>query len=66
VIMGLLVWATFVAMDNLIGSAGLLQQAILVIVPVAVGVASYLGMALAFRVEELDYVRNLVLRRGRR
>jgi putative peptidoglycan lipid II flippase len=65
-IMGLLVWGTFSLMDNTIGRAGLLQQALTVVIPVAVGVASYIGLAQLFRVKELTHVTNLVVKRLRR
>jgi putative peptidoglycan lipid II flippase len=65
-LMGLLVWGTFVLVDNAVGHEGLLQQAIGVFVPVAVGAVSYVGLSLLFRVEELQHVSGLVLRRLRR
>jgi putative peptidoglycan lipid II flippase len=65
-IMGVLVWASFALIDDAIGRAGLLQQAIAVLVPVGVGVASYVGLAYVFRVPELRYVTGLFLRRVRR
>jgi putative peptidoglycan lipid II flippase len=66
-LMGVCVWATFLALDNTVGQAGLLQQAIVVMVPVAVGVGSYIGFAMLFRVKELQYASGLITRRlGRR
>ena len=65
-IMGLLVWGTSVVMQHAFGSEGIFNQALGVFVPVTVGVGSYVGLALLFRVAELQYVTGLVLRRLRR
>ena len=61
--MGLIVWGTFEVTVRLVGEASFLSQAIVVGVPVLAGVASYLGLAHAAKVPELDYVRGLVGRR---
>jgi putative peptidoglycan lipid II flippase len=61
--MGLCVWGTFYALDNTIGQAGLLQQAIVVFTSVLVGVGSYIGLAQLFQVKELQYATGLVTRR---
>ncbi|MEA2476674.1 MAG: putative peptidoglycan lipid flippase [Actinomycetota bacterium] len=62
--MGAAVWATYAGLTRVLpaGSAGDLVE---VIVPVTVGVGCYLGLALAFSVEELAFVKGIVGRRGR-
>jgi hypothetical protein len=64
--MGLIVWGTYVALDNALGRAGLVEQTVAVLVPVTMGVASYIGFALLLRVQELEHVTGLVLNRIRR
>lgn len=64
--MGLIVWGTFELTVRLVGEASFLSQAIVVGVPVLAGVASYLALAQAAKVPELDYVRGLLGRRLRR
>ena len=65
--MGLIVWGVFELSARLFDESNLLGQAIVVALPVTAGVATYLGLATAFKVPELDYVRSLVGNRlGRR
>lgn len=63
--MGLAVWLTWKVLDGLVTPAGILAQALVVGAPVAVGVASYLGLAHLLRVEELAYMRPLLTRKAR-
>ena len=61
--MGLFVWGTSLGVERLVDPLGLWQQAVALLVPVVVGVASYLGLARLFGVEELAQVRQLVAKR---
>ncbi len=63
-VMGLFVWGASIGMGRVIDPVGLWQQAVLLLVPVLVGLASYLGLAHLFGVEELAQVRGLIGRRG--
>jgi putative peptidoglycan lipid II flippase len=64
-LMGGLVWLTYKALSHVI-TTGPLADLSQVALPVAVGIASYLGFATLFGVEELDYVRSLLSRRMHR
>jgi putative peptidoglycan lipid II flippase len=61
--MGGLVWAVSAALERLLDPEGILEQAIALAIPVALGVVTYIGFANLFGVEELDYARSLVSRR---
>ncbi|MFN2490726.1 MAG: murein biosynthesis integral membrane protein MurJ [Actinomycetota bacterium] len=63
--MGIIVWVTLQIVQHALDGATLLGQALTVAVPVALGVASYVGLALALNVEELRSARDLVARRLR-
>jgi hypothetical protein len=60
--MGLLVWAVTTLMRGL-GHAGLGAQLAQVLVPVIVGVTSYIALATALGVREMGAVRSLLARR---
>lgn len=61
--MGVLVWATSAAAEAALGTATLTAQVLTLGIPIAVGVAAYLSLAYALRIEELDYARSLIGRR---
>ena len=61
--MGVIVWLVSKATESAITANGFGQQVVLLMVPVVVGVAAYLGLAYLLRVEELTQVRGLVSRR---
>ena len=61
--MGLCVWAALHLVTSALGTEELDAQILGVILPVAVGVGSYLWFASLLKVEELDLVRSLVRRR---
>jgi putative peptidoglycan lipid II flippase len=63
--MGALVWALWRLLERALDPAGLIEEALVVALPVAFGAAAYLALARVFGVEELDYARGLVLRRFR-
>lgn len=66
--MGLVVWGLYEVCTSLVNDSGLVGQAVVVAIPVIGGLAAYLGLAVALKVEELAYVKSLVggrLRRGR-
>lgn len=63
--MGVLVWAASNAMERVLQPQDLAARTLALLVPVAVGVASYVGFALALRTEELAFVRNALGRRIR-
>jgi putative peptidoglycan lipid II flippase len=56
------VWLAWKGLEG-VGGAGLLAQLVQVGIPVFTGVVLYLGLAVAFKVEELQLVRGLVTRR---
>ena len=60
--MVVVVWPLSRYLGDRLGATGVGQIAA-VAVPVVVGGALYLGAALAFHVEEVSFVRNLVSRR---
>ena len=64
--MGLLVWALSALVERTIPVDALGGQIVAVLVPVAGGLAAYLGIAHLLGIEELAYVRSLVSRRGNR
>jgi putative peptidoglycan lipid II flippase len=63
-LMGAAVWGTSEAIEEMITPIGLTQQLIVLVVPVAIGGAAYLGLAYLLRVPEFGGVRNLVRGRG--
>lgn len=65
-VMGVLVWITYAGVTRIVDETNLLGQALVVAIPVGVGLVSYLGLAQALHVDELDYVRGLLGRRLRR
>ncbi|MFN2594626.1 MAG: murein biosynthesis integral membrane protein MurJ [Actinomycetota bacterium] len=60
--MGAAVWGTYAGIGHVLGP-GSTTDLLEVAVPVLVGVVSYVGLALAFSVEELGFVKGIV-RRG--
>lgn len=63
-LMGVVVWAVSVGIEEVVSPIGLGRQLLVLIAPVAVGAVAYLGLAHLLRVEEMRQVRSLV-RRGR-
>jgi putative peptidoglycan lipid II flippase len=61
--MGVVVWLVAGAARWLLGTSGLVAQAATVALPVAVGTATYVGLAILLRVEELEVVPLLLARR---
>ncbi|MEA2461782.1 MAG: putative peptidoglycan lipid flippase [Actinomycetota bacterium] len=61
--MGAVTWLAREGIERTIGSDSLVQQVITLGVPTAVGVASYLALATLFKVEEMSFVKGLLLRR---
>jgi hypothetical protein len=59
------VWALWQLLERAIDPTGLIEEAVVVALPVAFGAAAYLALARVLGVEELDYARGLVLRRFR-
>jgi putative peptidoglycan lipid II flippase len=59
-LMGAAVWGVSEAVEGMVTPTGLAQQMFLLVVPVAIGGAAYLGLAYLFRVPEFSGVRNLV------
>jgi putative peptidoglycan lipid II flippase len=64
-VMGVAARALAVWLEGIFGSAGLLAQLWTGLVPVAVGVAAYLGLTHALKVGEADVLVSLVTRRRR-
>jgi putative peptidoglycan lipid II flippase len=62
--MGVLVWLSSRWLENTMTFTGFAEQAVGVLVPVLVGVISYLALAYLLRVEEMRQVRSLVGRRS--
>lgn len=58
--MGGLVWLVATTLEDALAPAGSAGQAVGLIVPLLVGVASYLGFAYVLKVEELTQVRSLI------
>jgi putative peptidoglycan lipid II flippase len=63
--MGAVVWALWRGLSAVLDGGSLAAQGVVVGVPVVAGVAVYLALAAALRVEELGYVRALLSRRLR-
>lgn len=61
--MGAVVWASASFMRNLVGTETLVDQILVVGIPVAFGGAVYLACAAALRVEELALIKGVVARR---
>ena len=64
--MGAGVWLASAAMGELVSERTLIGQTLQVGVPVTVGVVLYLGLAILFKVEELDMIKGIVGRRFKR
>ncbi len=62
--MGAVVWALARALEAAAGS-GIAGEVVVVVVPVAVGAALYLGLAWLLRAEEIAFVRSALMRRAR-
>jgi len=62
--MGLLTWLASTGMARLTPGLDTASQVVGLVVPLVVGLASYVGLAHLFRVEELALVRSLVARRS--
>ena len=62
--MGGLVWLVAAGVADIAEPAGVVTQALALVVPVLIGVVSYLGLAYLLRVDELTQVRSLIGRRG--
>jgi putative peptidoglycan lipid II flippase len=63
--MGAATWLAREGIERTIGSGSLVEQVLTLGVPTAVGVASYLALATLFRVEEMSFVKGLLLRRSK-
>ncbi len=63
--MGVLVWVASRATEALVDESALFGQTVSVLLPVALGVGAFAGLALLLRVEELSHVRGLLGRRLR-
>lgn len=61
--MGALVWLSARLVSLVVQEEEFVGAALMVAVPVGVGVLSYLGLAHLFRVRELDFVRGVLARR---
>jgi putative peptidoglycan lipid II flippase len=61
--MGVMVWGASRLVEHVLTPNGLLEGAVAVALPIAVGAGAYLGFATLFHVEELAFVRSLVGRR---
>jgi putative peptidoglycan lipid II flippase len=62
--MAVVVWGLARGLDSVMNGDALFAQLVALSVTVAAGTATYLGAAHLLRVEELDYVRSLLRRRG--
>ncbi len=62
--MGVIVWLASTGIEAVVRPIGLGQQLVVLAVPVTVGVATYLGLAHVFRVQEMSQVRGLARRTG--
>jgi putative peptidoglycan lipid II flippase len=58
--MGVAVWATSRALDEVLAPDGLVSATLAVAVPVVVGAVSYIGLATLFHVTELGFVRSAI------
>lgn len=63
-LMGASVWGMSEAIEGMVTPSGLAQQVLVLVVPVVIGGAVYLGLANLFRVPEFGGVWNLVRGRG--
>lgn len=63
-LMGVIVWGASSGIERLVRPVGLAQQALVLVVPVAIGGVAYLGLAHLLRVSELGGVRSLLRSRG--
>lgn len=63
--MGVVVWLALRAMDALVDETSLWAQALVTLVPVVFGVATFAGLALMLKVEELAHVKGLITKRFR-
>lgn len=61
--MAVLVWLTFMAVEGALDPETFVEQTISLLVPIGVGVASYLGFAVAMKSEELAFIREAIGRR---
>lgn len=61
--MGVIVWVTDLAARRIVSGEGFIISTIELGIPVAVGVAAYLGLAHLLKVEELDLARGILGRR---
>ena len=61
--MGLLVWLSYSGLENVLAPETFFERSIALIVPVVLGVASYGGLTLAMKSEELGFVREAIGRR---
>ena len=62
-LMGVVVWMSARLLREVLDPQAITGQILAVGIPVALGVAAYLGACILFRVEELEHVRGLVTRR---
>lgn len=63
-VMGLFVWGASLGLERVMDPIGLWQQTVQLLVPVLVGLVTFIGLARLFGVEELAQVRGLIRRRG--
>lgn len=61
--MAVSVWLTSHGMERIVDTGDLAGRALALSVPVVVGIASYVGLAIVLRSEELGFVRNALRRR---
>ena len=61
--MGLLVWLASLGAESIFPTEEFGGQVAAVVAPVVVGVVTYLGLAAALKVEELNLVRGIASRR---
>lgn len=65
-LMGALVWTTSRVLESLLHPQSFVEQTVAVLLPVGLGATAYVGLAVAFGVEELAYARSLLGRRFRK
>jgi len=63
-LMGVVVWGTSVGVEQVVRPIGLPQQALVLALPVLVGIGAYLGLAQLLKVQEMNQVRGLARRTG--
>jgi putative peptidoglycan lipid II flippase len=61
--MGIVVWALSAVLETLVGTETLMAQIVTLGVSISAGVGTYLALARALGIEELDYARSLIGRR---